>query len=77
MRKITVDWEFGADFWWEDAKKRQDIPLALRPILQGEEEEIFINDEEATVVERWCESIEGWDKGTAFASHPLLFNPID
>lgn len=78
MIRIIVDEEFGAESWWDAARERADCPPALRALLHNVSDwEIEVTEEEAAQIEAWCKSIPGWNDGTAYASHPLLFNPAD
>src|SRR5678816_1656872 len=71
---ITVDEEFGADIWWRDAQAASDCPKELLPILHGLEPEVIVPADRGAAIEQWCKTIPGWNDGTAYASHPLLFN---
>lgn len=77
MKRITVDEEFGDQYWWDNATAASDLPSQLEPLFLYDDRYATVTDEEAEAIERWCETIPGWNDGSEIASHPLLFSPED
>jgi hypothetical protein len=75
--RITVDKEFGADSWWDEAREAENRPPQLDPLINAHQQEVVVEDDEVATIKKWCGSISGWNEGTEYAPHPLLFNPAD
>lgn len=74
--RIIVDMEFGDGEWWDVASRT--CPFSeMKPIFEGYQPEIEVSDYVGEEIETWGKTIDGWNDGTEYASHPLLFNPVD
>lgn len=76
--RVCVDYEFGPEEWWAQARydmENEECPAGIVPILSVTGiDEVLCSPVEAGEIRRWAEGLPGWGDGGEHDYHPLMFH---
>ncbi len=73
MVRLSIDFEFASQTWWERGGRE-----LWEGIAEGFDGSSLVLDE--ALAESWlsqARAISGWDDGPDYAPHPIAVSPVD
>lgn len=71
--RVSVDYEYNPEDWWDAARASADAPAAVQPLLEpGGPSTIRVAARDAVAIEAWAARLPGYADGPEWARTALL-----